>query len=112
MDEKTMQAAMDIILHAGDSRLACMEALDAANESNFELADEKMKAAQKNITVAHKTQTEQIQDESRGEETKYSLLFTHAQDTLMTINSEINLSKHMIKMMKTLDARFKALEEK
>ena len=56
MSEQTVQAAMSIILNAGDAR---------------------------------------------GEEREYSLLFAHAQDTLMTIYSEINIAKQLLKIFKS-----------
>lgn len=111
MSEKVVQSAMAIILHAGDARVACKEALDAIAESNFVLAEEKLKEAQGKITEAHKVQTDAIQGETRGEESEYSLLFAHAQDTLMTIYSEINIAKQMFKIMKAFNERLAALEK-
>lgn len=111
MDETTVQTAMAIILHAGDARLACKEALDAVADANFVLAKDKLKEAQKKITEAHKIQTDAIQGETRGETTEYSLLFTHAQDTLMTIYSEINLAKQLVKLFGVMDQRLTALEK-
>lgn len=112
MSEKVVESAMQIILHAGDARIACMQALNAIASSDFELAQMKLKDAQKDITNAHRIQTDAIQDETRGEEGEYSLLFTHAQDTLMTIYSEINIAKQMIKIFKAYEARIAALEDK
>lgn len=111
MDEATVQAAMSIILHAGDARVLCKEALDAIADFDIEKAKAKIKDAQKEITEAHKVQTDAIQGETRGEETKYSLLFAHAQDTLMTIYSEINIAKQLIKIFTSLDKRLVALEK-
>ena len=54
MSEQTVQSAMSIILHAGDARVACKEALDAISEADFEKADIKLKEAQAKITEAHK----------------------------------------------------------
>lgn len=112
MDEKTVQSAMTIILNAGDARVACKKALDAIADGNFEKAEEYMKEAHVKITVAHKVQTDTIQDETRGSTKEYSLLFAHAQDTLMTIYSEINIAKQMIKIFKVYDARIKEFEKK
>lgn len=46
MSEQTVQSAMSIILHAGDARVACKEALDAISEADFETAEVKLKEAQ------------------------------------------------------------------
>lgn len=112
MDEKVVQSAMTIILHAGDARVACKEALEAIEKYDFEAAKEKMKDAQKEITAAHKVQTDAIQGETRGEKSEYSLLFAHAQDTLMTVYSEINIAKQMIKIFESYENRISKLEGK
>ena len=52
--------------------------------------------AREDIKKAHQEQTEIIQKEAAGEHYKTCLLFTHAQDTLMTIMSEVNLTEKMI----------------
>lgn len=111
MQETVVNNAMQIILNAGDARLACKEALDAIADGNLELAEEKMKIANSKIVVAHRIQTDAIQDETRGEHSEYSLLFAHAQDTLMTIYSEINIAKQLIKIFKAYDKRISALEK-
>lgn len=111
MNEAVVQSAMSIILHAGDARVACKQALDAIAEADFTKADEKLKEAQSKITEAHKVQTDAIQGETRGEEAEYSLLFAHAQDTLMTIYSEINIAKQMFKIFTAYEKRIAALEK-
>ena len=59
-----------------------------------------MKKADKEIAEAHRIQTDAIQGEAKREKMEYSVLFTHAQDTLMTIYSEINLANQIIKIAK------------
>lgn len=111
MDEKVIQSSMQIILHAGDARVACKQCLDAIACFDFVQAEEKLKEAQSKITEAHKVQTDAIQDETRGEKSEYSLLFAHAQDTLMTIYSEINIAKQLISIFKSYEQRIQALEK-
>ena len=118
MNETVVQAAMQIILHAGDARLACKQALDAIALGDFDTAKSKLKESQKEITEAHRIQTNAIQEEMRlategvCEGSEYSLLFTHAQDTLMTINSEINIAKQLLKIFTAYENRIAALEKK
>lgn len=113
MDDVLMNQAMTIILFAGDARVNCKNALLATEKNDFETAEIEMKAAKKNITEAHKIQTTAIQSEMQEDsvEIPHSLLFTHAQDTLMTIYSEINLANHLIKIAEKLDNRLKNLEK-
>jgi Phosphotransferase system cellobiose-specific component IIA len=110
-DEKIVSAAMNIIISAGDARLCVTEALNAISEGDYSLAAEKLKKAQENMTKAHAVQTDMIQGEARGEGLGYSLLFTHAQDTLMTINSELNLAKQLFKVFESFEQRLKRLEK-
>lgn len=44
-----------------------------------------------------------LQDECRGNPTELSLLFMHAQDTVMTIISEVSMIRLMIQMNRNLE---------
>ncbi len=112
MDENVVASAMEIILHAGDARVKCKEALEAVAACDIAGAREKMAEAHTEITEAHRVQTDAIQGEASGEKVEYSLLLTHAQDTLMTINSEINMTKQLIGVFEMLENRLAVLEAK
>ena len=77
----------------------------------FEKADDCLKEAKKEITQAHAAQTEIIQAEARGVQYQYCMLFNHAQDTLMTINSEIELCSSLIDTFRSFAAMFVKKEE-
>lgn len=94
--------AMNIILHAGDARTLITEALSLAKKGDFKQAKSYMNRAEEEIVLAHKSQTETIQDEARGVKHDISLLFIHAQDTLMTINSEFRLAQHLIDILQLI----------
>lgn len=111
MEEKTIQTAMAIILAAGDARALCKQALNAIALQDFGEAKQRMEEANKKITEAHRIQTDAIQGETRGETAEYSLLFAHAQDTLMTIYSELNIAKQMIKIFEVYENRLSILEK-
>ena len=102
--EKLNSAAMQIILHAGDCRNLLNEAVNARLEDKSEEdIKAKIAAAKKEITKAHVIQTEMIQSSINEDELHTTLLFTHAQDTLMTINSEVNLTQNMIRLYRKLE---------
>jgi len=108
--EKIAMIAMQIVIHAGDARNLIMEALDEISEFKFAEAEIKLKEAQEKIREAHIYQTEVIQAEASGKVFSYSLLFSHAQDTVMTICTELNMAKKLCGMFKQLDKRFAKLE--
>jgi len=110
--EAVAAVAMQMVIHAGDARNLVMEALDAAGESDYDLVTAKLAEAQEELRQAHIFQTEIVQAEAAGKKYQYSLLFTHAQDTVMTICSELNMAKKMIALYKKTDERFAKLESR
>ncbi|WP_416327371.1 PTS lactose/cellobiose transporter subunit IIA [[Eubacterium] hominis] len=111
MEESIVQSSMQIILYAGDAREANLEAIKALEIGDFQKAEACLNEAEENITIAHKAQTDRIQAETRGEKGEYSLLFAHAQDTLMTINSEIILTRRLLKVFHAYELRIQKLEK-
>lgn len=98
MDETLIDIAMEIILDAGDARTHATDAMRAELAGDRAKADDLMKQAKECIKKAHNAQTDVIQAEARGEHVQFSLLFMHAQDTVMTIISEVNMIGLMIEM--------------
>ena len=97
-DDKVVQVAMQIVISAGEAG----KALDCVAAFDFAGAKEHMEEANNHICAAHNAQTEMIQSEIAGTETiQPSLLFNHAQDTLMTVMSEIHLSEKMIQVFES-----------
>lgn len=95
-DNPLIHVSMQMILHAGDARLNISEAIKSASLYDFEKAEELMKEAQQNINLAHQSQTNVIQNEMAGKEYEPCILFAHAQDTLMTITSEMKFAEQFI----------------
>lgn len=96
-EEKVVQVSMNIIIESGDARNSVKNALDRISEFDFDGARNQMQEAHDHISKAHNSQTEMIQAEISGtSKFQPSLLFNHAQDTLMTVMSEINLTDKMI----------------
>lgn len=101
-DNELVPVAMQIILHAGDARVLANEAIEHAKQAEFEEAKGCLAAAHQKIIQAHQSQTQVIQEETRGIQHEPSLLFTHAQDTMMTISSELRLTKVLVEMFELI----------
>ena len=101
-------------MSAGDARTIAKEAFDEIVAGNFEHAEELMHQADRKQVEAHNVQTMMIQGDIRGGDEKmgYYVLFAHAQDTLMTIQTELNMTRSMLKLARAYDARIRALEAK
>lgn len=111
MNEELLNSAMSIIMLSGDARVFCKEALEAVANADFIKCQEKLKEAYNKIVEAHRIQTDAVQEEIRGERSEYSLLFAHAQDTLMTIYSEINIVKQLSNIFAVYEQRISNLEK-
>lgn len=95
-ENELIPVAMQIILHAGNGRTKAQEAISFAKKKDFESARAALKEAKGNIVLAHKSQTTVIQNEAAGKSYTPCLLFTHAQDHLMTITSEVNMTRDLV----------------
>lgn len=104
-ENKSVKDTMEIILHAGDAREFIVDAIDNVATYDYSKAEENMRKAEAELVIAHRLQTAKIQQEAEGKKVPYSVLFTHAQDTLMTINTEYNIVKHLIAVFKARDER-------
>lgn len=111
MNEKIVEDAMQIIMHAGDARNCCQAALDSIAAGDMSAAEEHLKEADAKIAEAHHIQTDCIQGAIGGEEFEYNVLFAHAQDTLMTIYSEIMITKKMRSIFSSYEERLERLEK-
>ena len=113
-DQYVAEKALEIIMNSGDARTLAKQAFDKIAANEFDEARDLIKQAEKKQVKAHNVQTAMIQGDIRGgdEALGYYVLFAHAQDTLMTIQTEINLTKSILKLAESQDARISALEEK
>lgn len=94
--------AIEVVMNAGDGRMKIDEALAAMAEADLDRAESLLKEAEELIVKAHNAQTEVIQSQVGGENMEYSLLFIHAQDTIMTINTELRMTKKLLPIVKML----------
>lgn len=83
--------SMEMIVAAGEARNALNQALDNIDDINK--YNDLMEEARKAITRSHTAQTQVLQGTITDPNFYPNILFTHAQDTLMTVMSEINTAK-------------------
>ncbi len=102
MEKDINEVAMKVILNAGDGRNKIDEALACMASGDLDKVEGLLKEAEELILEAHRAQTEVIQSQVSGEEAEYSLLFIHAQDTVMTINTELRMTQKILPIVKML----------
>lgn len=106
------QVAMTVIMNACSGRDKVDESFASMAENDYEKAEALLAAADKDILEAHRAQTEVIQAQAGGEDTEYSLLFIHAQDTIMTSDAQLRIAKNMMPVLKQQYELIKQLKEK
>ncbi|MFT8322654.1 MAG: PTS lactose/cellobiose transporter subunit IIA [Bacillus sp. (in: firmicutes)] len=94
-----------IILHGGNGKSCAMEAISAAKDGDFTLAEQKMKEAGEALKEAHHLQTALIQNEVRGNQMDLSLLMVHAQDHLMNAIMLKDMAQEIIDLFQLVKIR-------
>lgn len=86
MDKNEMEmTTIEIVAYAGDARTKYIQALNAANNKEYDKAKELVLEGNELIAEAHKVQTKMLQLEASGEKVEVGFLTVHAQDHLMTV---------------------------
>jgi PTS system cellobiose-specific IIA component len=99
-EESLEMIGFQMISNTGTARSLVMEALFAAKEGDFALAEAKLKEANTYFVEGHKVHASFIQKEAAGDKVEFSLLFMHAEDQLMSTETITLLVKEMIEMYK------------
>lgn len=103
-------AAMKILLSSGESRALVTKAMEAIAGFDFDGATVCLTKAQQALREAHRVHTDVIQAEARGEVVDVPALFSHAQDTMMTTDSELRLVRRMVPAFRAIADRLTAVE--
>lgn len=89
---------MGLIVHSGNTKSECMEAIQLAKKGQIEAAKEKINLANESLIEAHHSQTGLLSQEARGEKVEVSMLLIHAQDHLMNAITFRDLAQEMIEL--------------
>ncbi|MCY7752200.1 PTS lactose/cellobiose transporter subunit IIA [Bacillus haynesii] len=103
MSEELERTIFQIILHGGNGRSFCMEAIAEAKKGDFAAAKEKIQAADEELIKAHHFQTALIQNEAKGTKTEPSLLMIHAQDHLMNAMTMKDLAAEIVELYEKMN---------
>lgn len=94
------EISFGIISYAGDALGSMREAIKCAREKNFENAENLMKEATNSLKEAHDVHTKILMEEANGNKTEYSILLSHAQDTMMNAMTFQAVAEEFITMYK------------
>ncbi|MCW6701156.1 PTS lactose/cellobiose transporter subunit IIA [Anaerococcus sp. NML200537] len=100
--EKVYELAFNIIVHAGESRSLSSEAMDAAENYDFQKAEELLQKANEEFLKCHEVQTDMLTREANGEENEINVILIHSQDHLTMATMAMDNARRWIKINKKL----------
>lgn len=106
--EKVYELAFNIIVHAGESRSLSSEAMDAAENYDFEKAEELLQKANEEFLKCHEVQTDMLTREANGEKNEINIILIHAQDHLTMATMAMDNARRLMGLYKKIES----LEEK
>ncbi|MBF4694365.1 PTS lactose/cellobiose transporter subunit IIA [Fusibacter sp. Q10-2] len=92
-----------IVSNAGNAKGFAYEAIEAAENNEFEKAEALLKEGHKALGEAHKAQTDMIYAEAQGDHVEFNIILVHAQDHLMTAMTELNMAEKFIKLYRRME---------
>lgn len=102
-NEKMYEIAFQIIVHAGESRSLSSEAMDAAENYDFEKAEELLKKANDEFLECHQIQTDLLTAEANGESSPVNIILVHSQDHLTMATMAMDNARRWININKKLE---------
>ena len=85
MDKREVaMIGFEIVAYAGEARSYLLQALKEAKNGDFSNVETLKEKANESILKAHKSQTEMLTMEARGEDVEIGFIMVHGQDHLMT----------------------------
>ncbi len=82
--EEVTMIGFEIVAYSGDARSKLLLAVEKAKAHEMDACQSLIDQAQECLNDAHRSQTELLQNEARGESQEIGLIMVHAQDHLMT----------------------------
>ncbi|WP_373760427.1 PTS cellobiose transporter subunit IIA [Streptococcus ferus] len=98
--EELQIAAFEIILNSGNARTIVHEAFAEMRSGNYDVAAQKLEDANNELLLAHKAQTDLLQEYASGTEIKIEIIMVHAQDHLMTTMTLREVALEMLELYK------------
>jgi len=98
------ETIFQLITYSGEAKSFCFEAIQMAKRGELEPAKAHIAHASEKLLLAHRFQTQLIQQEAGGETVPVSLLLIHAQDHLMNAIMLKDLAGEIIELYSRLKA--------
>lgn len=101
--EEASMIGFEIVAYSGDARSKLLLAVEKAKQKEFGECDKLIAEANECLNDAHKSQTELLQMEARGEHIDIGFITVHAQDHLMTTMTLREVALEMLELYKKVN---------
>jgi Phosphotransferase system cellobiose-specific component IIA len=95
--------AFNIISNVGTAKSMGIQALNKARDGKEEEAEKLLEDASSFLKEGHKSHSQLIQEEAKGNRQELSLILMHAEDQLMAAEITLSLAKEMLNMQKEIN---------
>lgn len=102
MDAQQYQVPMEMIVLAGRSRTASMNAVSSAREGRFSEAERELDEARALLLESHRNQSDLITQEAQGNPVPLSIVLVHAQDHLVSASLMRDLAGEFVLLYRRL----------
>lgn len=100
------EVSFGIISKVGEAKYLAMEAFNSVHKSdNYDDAELKLKEAEKLLNEAGSLHMDIISKEAEGNQLNFSVIFMHAEDQFLTIQTFVLTVRMLLKTIKKLDSK-------
>ena len=101
------EICFQMITAAGEAKSSCLEALEAFKEGDRRSAEEKRKEGDRNFAAAHESHGQLVRRESSGEPVRMTLLLSHVEDQIMSVEVIRLMVREFCSLYERLDSEVK-----
>lgn len=99
---KTEEILLTIIACSGDSRCCSLEAIEAAKNSKYQEAKEKLKTAEKSLIEAHKAHTQLLSESASRADYTVTFIMVHASNNLTQAETTLDMAKNFVELIEMI----------
>lgn len=97
------EVSFEIIASCGDANAEIHLALISARNNIFNKTEKHLMLADEAINKAHVAHTSVLHSEASGIKSEYSVLFSHAQDTMMNVMTMRDMAEEFVELYKKIN---------
>lgn len=103
VSEEVQLVSFQIIANVGTARSCYIQAIDCAEQGDFEGAEKLIEEGEEQFRAGHDAHFGLVQKEAAGESSEFALILMHAEDQLMSAEAFGILARKMVNVYKKME---------